>query len=168
MTNEVWIPVRGYEGSYECSNQGNFRSITRFVRSKKNSKRLVYGITIKQKLTVRGYFSVPLSNNGKVKWRLSHRVVYESFEGPTLLQIDHINDIPTDNRLVNLQPLSHRDNNIKAKARYHKTSKYTGVSAHYRKWKAQIGNKGKKYHLGYFDTQEEAHEAYKKASISLS
>lgn len=36
------------------------------------------------------------------------------------------------------------------------------------KWKAQIGHKGKRIHLGYFDTAEEAHAVYVKAKEEIN
>lgn len=46
------------------------------------------------------------------------------------------------------------------------TSGYKGVTWDKReqKWRARIGKEGKRKHLGYFDTAEEAHEAYKNAA----
>jgi hypothetical protein len=44
------------------------------------------------------------------------------------------------------------------------TSKYKGVNWYkpYKKWRACFYN-GTTKHLGYFDTEEQAHEAYQKA-----
>lgn len=163
--SEIWKDVLGYEGSYQCSSQGRVRSIDRYVASKSGSTRMSKGIILAIKLTKRGYNSVGLCVHQKIKWALVHRLVYEAFNGKTNLQIDHINDIPTDCRLSNLQALSSHDNNLKAKARKPKTSIYPGVHkvARNEKWRAQIGRNGKKYNLGLFNTQEEAHAAYLKA-----
>ena len=46
-----------------------------------------------------------------------HRFVYEVFKGviPRCLEIDHINNIKTDNRIKNLQIISHKKNVGKSK-----------------------------------------------------
>lgn len=71
---------------------------------------------------------VVLSKNGKTKNFSVHRLVWESFNGKTDLQIDHINAIKIDNALSNLQALSNRQNIIKYYLTKRKTSQYTGVS----------------------------------------
>ena len=46
-----------------------------------------------------------------------HRFVYEVFKGPIpkCFEVDHINDIKTDNRIKNLQLLTHKQNVEKSK-----------------------------------------------------
>ena len=39
------------------------------------------------------------------------------------------------------------------------------VPAHNGRWKSQIGHKGKVIYLGTYDTKEEAHDIYLKASL---
>ena len=48
-----------------------------------------------------------------------HRFVYEVFKGPIpkCLQVDHINEIKSDNRIKNLQLLTPRQNNKKSNNR---------------------------------------------------
>ena len=48
---------------------------------------------------------------------LHHRFVYEVFRGPIprLFEVDHINNIKSDNRVKNLQLLSHKQNIEKSK-----------------------------------------------------
>ena len=56
-----------------------------------------------------GYLGV--SVNGKP--HLQQNIIYELFHGSPIPQgmlVDHINNIPYDNRIVNLQLLNHRDN----------------------------------------------------------
>lgn len=76
--------------------------------------------------------------------------------------VDHINNIKTDNRLENLQLISHRDNLSKDIGK--STSKYTGVSWYKNtgKWRAGIMLKGESIHLGYFSSELDAYKAYKK------
>jgi hypothetical protein len=66
--------------------------------------------------------------------------------------IDHINGVKTDNRVDNLRIVTQQKNceNRRSKG-YHKIGK---------KWRAQIKVNKKKHHLGYFDTEQEAHAAY--------
>lgn len=145
--SEEWRHIDAYGKFYQVSNLGNVRS--------QNGPRKI-------KIAKNGYAQIGLCSRGKVKWFLLHRVVYQAFRGKTDLQIDHINEIKTDNRLCNLQALNSHDNNIKAK-RHNKTSKYPGVHLYHNgKWKAQIGIGGKKYALGYFEKEEDAYRAYLK------
>lgn len=166
--NEIWIPVIGFEDSYECSSEGRVRSRDRYVRRKSGTQILLKSQLLKPKTNQNGYVVVCFCRFGKHHWMLLSRAVFQSFNGKTELQVDHVNNNIQDNRLINLQALSHRDNNIKAKARYQKTSKYPGVYRYTEnKWRAQIGHKGKKYGLGYFDTENEAYNAYEKAKLSF-
>ena len=61
-----------------------------------------------------GYQIVHLSDNeGKRKFYLVHRVVYEAVTGspiPDGMQINHINEIKTDNRFDNLNLMTHKEN----------------------------------------------------------
>ena len=48
-----------------------------------------------------------------------HRFVYEVFKGPIprFFEVDHINEVKSDNRIKNLQLLSHKNNIEKSKNR---------------------------------------------------
>jgi hypothetical protein len=163
MEKEIWKEVDGYDGVYLCSTLGNVKSVDRFVRSKGNSFRALKGKYLVKKIRKNGYVQVGLCKNNKVRWFNLGRLIYQTFKGKTDLQVDHINEIKTDNKLENLQALSHTDNNIKAK-RHNKTSKYPGVYLYQKKkWKAQIGRNGKKISLGYFVNEEDAYRAYLNA-----
>lgn len=150
---ETWKQIEGYHGYYQVSDLGRIKSNNRLSKNR----------ILKQKIAKNGYCQVGLQDESKITWRLVSRLVYETFKGKTALQIDHINEIKTDNRLINLQELSHTDNNIKGK-RHNKTSKYPGVYWYQgKKWRAQVGRDGGKIHLGYFDKEEDAYNAYLNA-----
>ena len=79
-----------------------------------------------------------------------------------LLQVDHINCVRHDNRIVNLRLVDHRGN---CANRAKKRSLPTGVSWHKpsNKYTAQAVIKGKKKYLGVFSDPDEAHRVYLKA-----
>ncbi len=77
--------------------------------------------------------------------------------------IDHINGDGLDNRMVNLRECTQQQNNGNRKRlSRHNTSGYRGVTwkADRSKWKAYISRNDRQCHLGYFDTAEDAYEAY--------
>lgn len=166
MSKEIWKDVLGYEGYYKASNLGRIKSLDRFAKNKLGIRNHFRKGRI---LSLGGdrYSVVTLIVDGAVKYMSAHRVIFEAFNGKTYLQIDHINNDIRDNRLCNLQALSSHDNNIKAKGRKFKTSKYPGVSIYtrgnYVRWKAQIGINNVKIALGYFVSEEDARDAYLKA-----
>ena len=87
---EIWKPIKGYEGYYEASNLGNIR----------NSRTMHL---IKQTLNTAGYLRVQLSKASKVTFCLVHRLVAEAFLDKTGPQVNHKNEIKTDNRVENLE-----------------------------------------------------------------
>lgn len=104
------------------------------------------------------------------KQHFAHRLVWLYVYGhfPSL-EIDHINGDGLDNRLCNLRlatPAQNRTNSVAQK------SSKTGLrGVHYhpgaKRYRAQICKNNKTYHIGYFDTPEEAHAAYLKAARAL-
>lgn len=77
--------------------------------------------------------------------------------------VNHKNFIRTDNRAVNLEIVTSRENsNLK---HLKSSSQFTGVSWYKRskKWVAMITNEGKNKNLGYFTDEKEAHNAYQNA-----
>jgi hypothetical protein len=83
-------------------------------------------------------------------------------------QIDHINGVKTDNRMVNLRPATNAENRRNCGAPAANTSGHKGVCWHKPtgKWYAQIqvGTGVPKY-LGIFDDIEEAAATYQAAAL---
>jgi len=161
MENEIWKDIPGYENHYQVSNIGNVKSLK--YRNTNKHKYLKPSIN-------QGYKQVVLSKDGKLKTHLVHSLVAIAFlnhkpNGITMV-VDHINNNPTDNRVENLQIVTHRHNCSKDKKGI---SIHTGVSRIDRidKWVAGITVNNKRTHLGSFQTEEEASQAYKLALQNL-
>jgi hypothetical protein len=100
-----------------------------------------------------------------------HRALYEHHVGPIPqgMEIDHENGIPLDNRLSNIRMATHMDNMCNTRLRHNSSSKLKGVSFNRPsgKFVSQIQIAGEKYHLGFHDTAEQAHQAYRDAALAL-
>ena len=73
------------------------------------------GRIIRMSKSGNGYLKFNLSNKKKLEKTITyfnHRFVFEVFKGPIpkCLETDHINGIKTDNRIKNLQLLTHKQN----------------------------------------------------------
>ena len=81
--NETWLPIPGYEGIYEASNQGRIRSLDRFVNHGLGSaKRKIKGRVLKCNPGNHGYPAVNLYKDGKVTFLCVHRLIALTFIGP--------------------------------------------------------------------------------------
>lgn len=98
-----------------------------------------------------------------------HIVIWEMHYGPVTpgMEIDHKNNIRSDNRIENLQELTQGENVKKQLARKNSTTGYRGVRfiKDIKKFRADITVDYKRKSLGYFDTVEEAYEARKAAEL---
>ncbi len=95
-------------------------------------------------------------------------------------QIDHRDRTPSNNQRSNLRVATHGQNRANSGLNSDNKSGFKGVHLQRKRpptpgrktrkdklgdrWVAQINADGKKIHLGYFDTPEEAHEVYEKAA----
>jgi hypothetical protein len=79
-----------------------------------------------------------------------------------LHEIDHINGVPTDNRISNLREATAKQNGENRGKQRNNTSGYKGVtwSKKSQKWQAQICHNGTRKQLGVFVDPKAAHKAY--------
>lgn len=100
----------------------------------------------------------PYSN--RVPQKLLHRLVLNTPRG---VQTDHINRNKLDNRLGNLRTCTASQNAANAPRRITNKCGLKGVSFDLKRGKyyARVHFEKKRYWLGYFDTPQEAHRAYR-------
>ena len=112
MTEEVWRDVKGYEGLYQVSSDGRVKSLERKFIDKIGRERYVKECILKPAIDRYGYLLVSLYAGGKQKMHTVHRLVCEAFhENPdNKPQVNHINEIKTDNRASNLEWATAREN----------------------------------------------------------
>jgi len=109
-----WKDIPGYEGSYQASDSGEIRSVTRDVVYAASHKARAYtkrveGRVLRPGPSNFGHLSVVL---GRRNTRMVHELVLSTFAGPRPAKYEccHINGIPTDNRLENLRWGTRSDN----------------------------------------------------------
>jgi hypothetical protein len=145
MQTEIWKDVIGYSGLYQVSNLGRVKCLERNGVKKG-------GNILSPSNNGYGYLKVVLCNKKKIT-KYVHILVAESFLGykanKGIINVDHINEVKTDNRLENLQILSHRDNLIKS---HHSNTDITNIYKVRNKYRVIVYSK----HIGYFNTIENA------------
>jgi hypothetical protein len=163
---EIFKDIPGYEGMYQVSNLGSVKSLSKYLIHFCGGVRLTKEKNLKQGLNTKyNRFNVCLFKDLKSKTFCVHQLVAMAFLGhkPCGYKkiVDHIDNNPFNNNVNNLQIITNRENC--SKDRKNKTSKYTGVSfvKDRNKWVSQIYVNGKSKHLGRYNTELEAHEAYK-------
>ena len=105
MKNEIWKPIKGFEGFYEISNYGRVKSVKRTIRSGKGYGKHEYGGRILKHSETNGYSRVTLCKGRLLSYFSVHRLVAEAFipNPDNKPEIDHINTLRNDNRAVNLR-----------------------------------------------------------------
>lgn len=95
-----------------------------------------------------------------------HHICFAMYHGRwPLEQIDHINRVKTDNRIVNLREATNAQNARNRKHTKPNNSGYKGVCLHHGRYMARIMINGVKKHLGMFSDPVEAAKAYDEAAL---
>jgi len=166
IMQEEFRSIPNYKGLYEASNLGNIKSLDRIIIKSNGRKQTVYGDILKPYKNKYGYLLVSLRINGVKKTWQVHQIIAITFLGHkpngNKIVINHINFNKSDNRLSNIELVTHRAN--LSKREYVGMSKYTGVSikldGRKKKWLARICVNYNDIRIGYYYTEIEAHLAY--------
>jgi hypothetical protein len=180
---EVWVPILGLENNYLISIFGRVKSISRTInvkRKKGENVRPIKERILNQFLVGKqgnDYWAVKLCINGRCKTFKVHILMVASFMYNEYLEliinnnekylIDHKNENRYNNHLSNLQIITHRENITKA-LMHKNPNRLIGVKRNRDKYQSQIFANGQQNHLGTFDTELEAHEAYLKALAEVN
>ena len=107
MENEIWKPIKDYEGLYEVSSIGRVRSM-----SYTNQHGTFDRVIILKGWICGGYPCIQLTKNNEKKTFKIHRLVAETFipNPNNLPEVDHINTVRDDNRVENLRWVTHKEN----------------------------------------------------------
>jgi len=102
----------------------------------------------------KGYIELGIRIGKKTTIVLAHRYVYWFMYNVIPDVIDHINHITNDNRLINLRNVNPQKN------QFNSTGKGFCFRKHNEKYQSYITINKTFKHLGYFNTEQEARQAY--------
>ena len=112
LSEEQWRAIPGQEGKYEASNLGRIRSVDRIIekRNRWGQANIPWkGRVLKPTVHHTGYLVVKFG--GDKNLTTIHQAVARTWIGPQGdLVVNHINGIKTDNRVVNLEYITSKDN----------------------------------------------------------
>lgn len=101
-------------------------------------------------------FTLSLNN---IKYKLfAHQFAWYWVNKECVEEIDHINSIKYDNRIENLRAVTKHQNQWNRQ----KVKGYT-YDKNRKKWKSNLEYNNKKIYLGYYNTEDEARQAYLNA-----
>ncbi len=111
-------------------------------------------------ITDKGYARYTAPNGGV----FMHKLILNTPKG---MVSDHINGDRLDNRRCNLRIVTKHQNSQNRAANKPISSKYKGVGwkIDNNKWQARIRINLKQYHIGLYDSEDEAAEAYNAAAL---
>lgn len=106
-----------------------------------------------------GYWRIRIDNRSYKLHRLAWFYVHGRWPAR---EIDHINGNQSDNRLHNLREATRADNNHNTGINSNNRSGIKGVSwcTDKARWVVQIGLNGRRRHVGYYESVDEAARAY--------
>lgn len=102
MTDEIWAPIRDWEGLYEVSSLGRIKALP---RPDSRLRLLREGRILPESRDSNGYVCIHLAHKGRKTTIKAHQAVLQAFVGPQQPghHSRHLNAVRHDNRLSNLE-----------------------------------------------------------------
>lgn len=109
---EYWKDIAGYEGYYQVSSLGRVKPLARIIIRADGYPKTIPEKIMSQTIGTNGYNLIVLNKFGRFKGFAVHRLVAEAFIPNTSdkEQVNHINEIKTDNRIENLEWVTPKQN----------------------------------------------------------
>lgn len=111
-SNEIWKPIKDFEGLYEVSNLGRVKSFDRVVNCGHGKTRVMKGKILKEVKLRDGYFYVRLCKDTISTRKSIHRLVAETYI-PNLdnkKEVNHIDGNKRNNNVSNLEWVTPKEN----------------------------------------------------------
>ena len=124
---EVFLPVKGFEGFYEISNLGNIKSLKRMITHRRHGEIAISERIRKLHVCKNGYLVARLNNGVNSRTINCHRIVAETFisNPENKRTVNHIDGNKSNNCITNLEWATYSEN--------HQHAYDTGLKNGYRK-----------------------------------
>lgn len=109
---EIWKPIPGYEGYYEASNTGRYRSVDREVTRSDGIVIHIKGRELKFHKGLDNYAIIDLTRDGRTHSVLAHRIFAQLFlpDFDPALTVNHKDDDKFNNAVDNLEMMTIQEN----------------------------------------------------------
>ena len=127
MKEEIWNPIKDFEGLYEVSSFGNVKALERYIMNNGGRQHRAETI-LKPNIQKSGYKMVVLCKDGKIYPKLVHRIVAETFipNPDNKPVVDHIDTDAGNNNVENLRWATQKENCLNPVSRVHNSLSKTG------------------------------------------
>lgn len=103
---EIWKDIDDCDGMYQVSDMGRIRTYHNGKWGRRNTPNTKSPLD-----NGKGYLFIHMADRiSKYKKRYIHRLVANAFIGKSDMEVNHINGNPSDNRLCNLEYVTHSEN----------------------------------------------------------